>query len=347
MNTTDKKGEIVIYVSDDGSSHLEVKLENETLWLTQKAMAELFEVGVPAISKHLKNIFEEGELEESMVISKMETTTLHGAIDGKTQTRETAFYNLDAIISVGYRINSSRATQFRKWASQILKEYIVKGFALDDKRLKNIGGGDYWHELLERIRDIRSSEKVMYRQVLDLYATSADYNPTSAESIAFFKMVQNKFHFAAHGNTAAEVIYNRVDSEKPFMGLKSFSGELPVRADVVIAKNYLNENELKILNNLVSAYFDIAEVAALEHRLMYMHDYVQQLDQVISAAGKCVLNNSGKVTHKQAVDKALEEYRKYQVNTLSPVEKAYLETIKQIESKSSNAARKSRVKKKS
>jgi len=345
MDTTGKKGEIVIYVSDDGSSHLEVKLENETLWLSQKAMAELFEVGVPAISKHLKNIFEEGELEEKVVISKMETTTQHGAIEGKTQTKETIFYNLDAIISVGYRVNSSRATQFRKWASQILREYIVKGFALDDKRLKNFGGGNYWHELLDRIRDIRSSEKAMYRQVLDLYATSVDYNPTSAESIAFFKMVQNKFHFATHGNTAAEVIYNRADSEKPFMGLKTFSGALPVQAEVVIAKNYLDENELKVLNNLVSAYFDIAEVATLEHRHMYMHDYVQQLDQVITAAGKGVLNNSGKITHKQAVEKALEEYRKYQVNTLSPVEKAYLEAIREIENKSSSAARKNRAKK--
>ena len=339
MDITEKKGEIVIYVSDDGSSHLEVKLENETLWLTQKAMAELFEVGVPAISKHLKNIFEEGELDEKVVISKMETTTQHGAIDGKTQTKETTFYNLDAIISVGYRVNSSRATQFRKWASQILKEYIVKGFALDDNRLKNFGGGDYWHELLERIRDIRSSEKVLYRQVLDLYATSADYSPTSSESIAFFKMVQNKFHFAAHGNTAAEVIYNRADSEMPFMGLKSFNGEQPVRAEVVIAKNYLDENELRVLNNLVSAYFDIAEVAALEHRHMYMHDFVQQLDRVITAAGKEILNNSGKVSHKQAVDKALEEYRKYQVNTLSPIEKAYLDAIKRIERKSSSASK--------
>lgn len=246
-------------------------------------------------------------------------------------SRSMPFYNLDMIISLGYRVKSMIATHFRRWATGILKEYMIKGFALDDDRLKGSGGGAYWKELLDRIRDIRSSEKVMYRQVLDLYATSVDYNPKSRESIAFFKMVQNKLHYAAHGHTAAELIYERVDAEKPFMGLKSFKGDFPVKSDIGIAKNYLNEDELKILNNLVSGYFDFAEIQAMRHNPMHMSDYVQQLDKVLSSTGEQVLEGAGKISHKQAMEKAEAEYRKYQVQTITPVEEAYLDTVKKIE----------------
>lgn len=241
------------------------------------------------------------------------------------------FYNLDMIISLGYRIKSLIATQFRRWATDILKEYMIKGFSLDDNRLKGNGGGQYWKELLDRIRDIRSSEKVLYRQVLDLYATSVDYDPKSSESIAFFKMVQNKLHYAVHGHTAAELIYERADANKPFMGLKTFKGDMPVKSDIGIAKNYLNENELKILNNLVSGYFDFAEIQAMRHNPMHMSDYVQQLDKVLSSTGEKVLQGAGTISHRQAIEKAEAEYRKYQVQTLSPVEEAYLNTIKAIE----------------
>lgn len=320
--------QLLMYESADGITKIEVKMQDETVWLSQDQMAELFGKAKSTINEHIKNIFEEGELQENLVVRKFGNSEFSPT---GTVTKPTNMYNLDVIISVGYRVKSIRGTQFRQWATQRLKEYIIKGFTMDDDRLKELGGGDYWHELLDRIRDIRSSEKVMYRQVLDLYATSVDYNPKSAESIAFFKMVQNKFHYAAHGNTAAEVVYNRADSEKPFMGLTSFSGDFPTKKDVVTAKNYLDENELKTLNNLVSAYFDLAEIAAMDHKPMHMSDYVEQLDRVIQTANKEVLDGAGSISHKQAVDKALEEYRKFQVNNLSPVEKAYLETIKQLE----------------
>ena len=234
------------------------------------------------------------------------------------------------IISLGYRIKSVIATKFRQWATQRLKEYMIKGFTIDDERLKGNGGGNYWKELLDRIRDIRSSEKVLYRQVLDLYATSVDYDPRSDESVRFFKIVQNKLHYAAHGHTAAEVIYLRADAEKPFMGLTSFSGELPALKDIGVAKNYLEENELKVLNNLVSGYFDLAEINAIEHKPMYMDDYVRQLDSVLSSGNRKLLTGSGSVSHKRAIDKAKEEYRKYQETTLTPVEKAYLESVKEV-----------------
>ena len=234
------------------------------------------------------------------------------------------------IISLGYRVHSHIATQFRRWATEHLKEYLIKGFTMNDEKLKNLGGGDYWHELLERIRDIRSSEKVMYRQVLDLYATSVDYDPNSAESIAFFKMVQNKLHYAAHGHTAAEVIYERADAGKPFMGLTNFSGNSPIKKDVTIAKNYLSEDELKILNNLVSGYFDFAEIQAMRHNVMHMSDYVEQLDRILEAQGDSVLDNAGRISHEQAVNKALDEYRKYQEKTLSQVEEDYLRTIEKL-----------------
>ncbi len=318
-------GEIIIYQSENGSTKIDVKMQDETVWLTQAQLVELYQTSKSNVSEHIKNIFADGELEENSVVREFRTT----AADGKDYN--TKHYNLDMIISLGYRIRSIIATEFRKWATERIKEYIIKGFAMDDERLKGNGGGNYWKELLDRIRDIRSSEKVLYRQVLDLYATSVDYNPKSEESIAFFKIVQNKLHYAAHGHTAAEVIFERADAKKPFMGLTSFSGEFPALKDIGIAKNYLQEDELKILNNLVSGYFDLAEINAIEHKPMYMDDYVKQLDSVLSSGNRQLLVGSGSVSHKSAIDKATAEYRKYQNETLSPVEKEYLNAIKQIE----------------
>ena len=315
-------GNIIIYQTEDGLTKIDVNIQGETVWLSLDLMAELFQRDKSTISRHIKNIFSEGELSPEAVVAKFATT----ATDGKTY--QVDYYNLDVIISVGYRVKSVRGTQFRIWATQRLKEYLIKGFTMDDERLKGNGGGNYWKELLDRIRDIRSSEKVLYRQVLDLYATSVDYNPRSEESILFFKMVQNKLHFAVHGHTAAEVIYERADAEKPFMGLTTFSGELPVLKDISIAKNYLNENELKILNNLVSGYFDLAEISAIEQRPMYMSDYIQQLDAVLTSGNRPLLAGAGSISHAQAIEKATTEYRKYQNNTLSPVEHFYLDTIK-------------------
>ena len=317
-------GEIIIYRTEDGRTQLEVRLEDENVWLSQQQIANLFGGQRPAITKHLRNIFESGELEENSVSSILE----HTASDGKNY--KTQFYNLDAIISVGYRVNSLQATHFRRWATERLKEYLIKGFAMDDKRLKEMGGGGYWYELLNRIRDIRSSEKVLYRQVLDLYATSVDYDPKADESIRFFKIVQNKLHYAAHGHTAAEVIFERADAEKPFMGLTTFPGEQPRKEDVLIAKNYLNEKELKILNNLVSGYFDFAEIQAIKRSPMYMSDYIHHLDLILSTTGEQVLQNTGTISHEQAKQKALGEYQKYHVKTLSPVEKAYFDSIKKL-----------------
>ena len=247
--------------------------------------------------------------------------------------RKVKYYNLDMIISLGYRIKSKVATNFRKWATERLKEYMIKGFTMDDERLKGNGGGNYWKELLARIKDIRSSEKVLYRQVLDLYATAIDYDPKDSKSIEFFKIVQNKLHYAAHGHTAPEVIYERTDSDKPFMGLTTFKGDLPIMSDVVIAKNYLTEEELKILNNLVSGYFDFAEIQAIKHNPMHMDDYIKQLDAILSSTGEKLLKGKGTVSHNEAIKKAKDEYKKYQVKTLSPVEKEYLETLKSISNK--------------
>jgi len=322
------KGNIIVYNTEDGNAKIEVRLENENVWLTQAQLVELYQSSKSNVSEHIKHIFEEGELSEGVVVRKFRTTTQHGAIVGKTQEKLTNFYNLDMIISLGYRIKSRIATKFRIWATERLKEYIIKGFTMDDERLKNLGGGNYWHELLDRIRDIRSSEKVMYRQVLDLYATSVDYDPKSEISIEFFKVVQNKLHYATHGQTASEIIYNRADSEKPFMGLTVFLGEQPTMKDIVVAKNYLSEDELKILNNLVSGYFDFAEIQAMKQKPMYMNDYVKQLDNVLSATGESVLQNAGTISHQKAMEKAKAEYRKYQAKTLSPVETAYLENLK-------------------
>lgn len=319
-------GEMIIYQSDEGIK-LDVRLENKTVWLNIRQIAQLFNKGRTTISEHISNIFKEGELDEKEVCRKFRHTTQHGAVEGKTQEREVKYYNLDVIISVGYRVKSIQGTRFRQWATERLNEYIVKGFTMDDERLKKLGGGSYWKELLDRIRDIRSSEKVLYRQVLDIYATSVDYDPRTDASKLFFKIVQNKLHYAAHGHTAAEVIYERADADQPFMGLTTFEGELPAIKDIKIAKNYLKENELKILNNLVSGYFDFAEIMALEHRPVYMMDYVKQLDTILQSTGRPLLKGSGGISHQEAMDKALAEYRKYQVKTLTPVEEAYLASI--------------------
>ena len=321
------QGEIVIYQAEDGITKVECRFVDETVWLTQQQMAELFHTSRSNIVEHIGHIYEEGELDEVSTCRKFRQVRLEG---NRQVTRELPFYNLDMIISLGYRVKSLIATQFRRWATERLKEYMIKGFTMDDERLKNLGGGNYWRELLERIRDIRSSEKVMYRQVLDLYATSVDYNPKSAESVAFFKMVQNKLHYATHGHTAAEVIYERADADKPFMGLTTFSGDFPTAKDIGIAKNYLTEEELRVLNQMVSGYFDFAEVQAIRHRPMYMSDYVEQLDNILRATGEEVLTHAGKISHAQAVEKAKAEYKRYQAQTLSPVEEEYLKTIKQL-----------------
>ncbi len=321
------QGEIVIYQAEDGLTKVECRFVDETVWLTQQQMAELFHTSRSNIVEHIGHIYEEGELDEVSTCRKFRQVRMEG---NRQVTRELPFYNLDMIISLGYRVKSLIATQFRRWATERLKEYMIKGFTMDDERLKNLGGGNYWRELLERIRDIRSSEKVLYRQVLDLYATSVDYNPRSAESVAFFKMVQNKLHYAAHGHTAAEVIYERADADKPFMGLTTFSGDFPTAKDIGIAKNYLTEEELRVLNQMVSGYFDFAEVQAIRHRPMYMSDYVEQLDNILRATGEEVLTHAGKISHAQAMEKAKAEYKRYQAQTLSPVEEEYLKTIKQL-----------------
>ncbi len=324
----DNKGEIILYQNQDGQIKLEVNVLDETVWLNRNQMAMLFGRDVKTIGKHINNVFNEGELTKEVVVANFATTTQHGAIEGKTQTKDVEYYNLDVIISVGYRVKSQQGTQFRIWATQRLKEYTVKGFTMDDARLKESGGGNYWKELLDRIRDIRSSEKMLYRQVLDLYATSVDYNPKSKESIAFFKIVQNKLHYATHQQTAAETIHARADAEKEFMGLTTFSGSIPVKAETTIAKNYLTEDELFRLNRMVSAFFDLAEIKAREHTRMQMQDWVAELDKFTGIYGKGILKDAGKISHDKAVEKAEKEYRKYQVKTRSPVEKSYLDTIK-------------------
>lgn len=324
MNNT-SQNQIIIYEGDDGHSHIEVRIEGETVWLTIEQMAELFNKGRSTINEHILNIYAEKELKEAESMRKIGISDL--------STKPTNYYNLDVIISVGYRVKSIQGTKFRIWATQRLREYIIKGFAMDDERLKGAAGGDYWKELLERIRDIRSSEKVLYRQVLDLYATSIDYDSKSRESVLFFKTVQNKLHYATNQQTAAELIFSRADAEKEFMGMTNFSGAVPTKADSVIAKNYLNKDELYRLNRLVSAFFDLAEIKAQDKEPMKMSDWVAELDKFSEIYGKGKLLNAGKVSHEKAVEKAEGEYRKYQVKTLSPVEKDYLESIKSIEKK--------------
>lgn len=317
--------EIILYTTGDGLTKINVKLDDETVWLTIDQMAELFNKSRSTINEHILNIYNEEELREVDTIRKIGISDF--------STKPTNHYNLDVIISVGYRVKSVQGTRFRQWATQRLKEYIVKGFTMDDERLKNLGGGNYWKELLNRIRDIRSSEKVMYRQVLELYATATDYDPKSEESLAFFKIVQNKLHYAAHGNTASEVIYLRVDSDKPFAGLTNFKGDQPTQAEAMIAKNFLDEKELKVLNNLVAAYFDLAELNAVEERAMRMEDYVRELDNILNSTGRKVLKNAGSISHSKATEKAKLEYKKYKAKTLLPVEKDYLKTIAQLEQK--------------
>lgn len=324
----ENKTELVIYETQDGKVKLDVNLENETVWLSLDQMTKLFGRDKSVISRHIKNIFEEGELE------KDRSTVANFATVQKEGTREVErnidYYNLDVVISVGYRVKSLEGVRFRKWATARIKEYIIKGYTMDDERLKNLGGGKYFYELLNRIKDIRSSEKVLYRQVLDLYATAIDYNPKAEETIKFFKIVQNKFHFAAHGNTAAEVIYNRADSNKPFMGLTNFKGELPSINDIEIAKNYLTEEELMMLNNLVSGYFDFAEFQAMKHKPMRMKDYINQLDKILDSLDANILMSAGKISRKKALEKAKLEYKKYQIKELSPIEREYLNSINKI-----------------
>lgn len=326
--------EVIIYKGSDGLSELSVYLENETVWLSLDQMATLFNRDKSTVSRHIKKIFEEGELNPNSVVAKNATT----ASDGKTY--QVDYYNLDVIISVGYRVKSVQGTRFRQWATLRLKEYIIKGFTMDDDRLKNLGGGNYWKELLDRIREIRSDEKVMYRQVLDLYATATDYDPKSEESFRFFKIVQNKLHYAAHGHTASEVIYLRVDSDKPFAGLTNFKGNEPTQAEAMIAKNFLEEKELKVLNNLVAAYFDLAELNAIEQREMRMSDYVQELDNILNSTGRKLLDNPGKISSNRAKEKAKLELKKYKAKTLSTVEKDYLENISALEKKAKKGSRK-------
>jgi len=317
--------EIIIYQTADGHTKIDVRMEDETVWLTQAQMAELFQTTKQNISLHINNAFKEGELEPNSVVKEYLTT----AADGKSYS--TKHYNLDVIISVGYRVKSLRGTQFRRWALEVLREYLVKGFSMNDDLLKKAGGGNYWRELLERIRDIRSSEKVFYRQVLDLYATSVDYNPRAPESLEFFKIVQNKIHFAAHGHTAAEVIAKRANAKLPFMGLTTFSGEQPTKSEVGIAKNYLTEEELATLNRMVSAFFDLAELQAMQHRPMYMRDWMVELDDFAKRYGKGILPNAGTVSHQAALEKASLEYEKYRQRTideLTPVERDFLANIK-------------------
>jgi hypothetical protein len=326
----DNQGEIIIYQTDDGLSKIEVKMLDETVWLTIQQLVQLYQTSRTNVLEHIEHIYEEQELDRLSTCRNFRQVRKEG---NREVSRDIPFYNLDMIISLGYRIKSLIATKFRKWATQRLKEYIIKGFTIDDERLKENGGGNYWKELLDRIRDIRSSEKVLYRQVLDLYATSVDYNPKSDESKEFFSIVQNKLHFAAHGHTAAEVIYERADSEKTFMGLTSFKGSFPTKKDILVAKNYLDEKELKILNNLVSGYFDFAEIQAIEHIPMRMSDYIKQLNNILASGNRKILENKGKVSHQQAIEKAEKEYKKFQKNNLSPVEKDYLENLKEVAKK--------------
>ena len=325
-----EKSNIIIYQSEDGQTHIEVRMDEDTVWLTQQQMSDLYQTSRTNVVEHIKHIYEDGELVEEATCRKIRQVRQEGT---RMVEREIPHYNLDMIISLGYRINSIQATHFRQWATARLKEYIIKGFTMDDERLKQTGGGGYWKELLDRIRDIRSSEKVMYRQVLDIYATAIDYDPRSEVSIEFFKIVQNKLHFAAHGHTAAEVIYERADANRHMMGLTSFKGDHPTLRDAKIAKNYLSEEDLKVLNNLVSGYFDFAEVQAMKHRTMYMKDYIQHLDAILSSTGEQLLNGCGTVSHGQAMEKAEKEYRKFDVRTLSPVEQAYLDNIKRLNKK--------------
>lgn len=316
---------ILIYTTEDGGTKIDVAFDGDTVWLSLDQMATLFQRDKSTISRHIKNIFAEGELDRSAVVVKYATT----ASDGKMY--QVDHYNLDVIISVGYRVRSKRGTQFRIWATNVLKEYLRKGFVLDDQRLKNLGGSGYFRELLERIRDIRASEKVFYRQILEIYATSIDYDPKAKVSIQFFRKVQNKIHYAVHGQTAAEVIYSRADAEREFMGLMTFSGKQPTLREALVAKNYLDEKELRAMGQIVSGYLDFAERQAERHQVMTMQDWSEHLDRILTMSGEELLQGNGTISHKQAVAKATDEYKKYKARTLSDVEKDYLDSIKVLE----------------
>ena len=324
--------DIIIYNTEDGKAKINLQYDDGTVWLSQLEIAELFQTTKQNVSKHVKAIFLEGELEEKVVVNYKLTTTKHGAIANKKQRKQVAYYNLDMILAIGYRVRSIRGIQFRNYASSILKEYLIKGFAMDDERLKNLGGGNYFKELLERIRDIRSSEKVFYRQVLDLFATSIDYDAKNEEAKKFFATVQNKMHFAIHHHTAGELIYTRVDSDKDFMGLSTFKGELPTLEEAKVAKNYLSAEELKSLNALVSGYLDFAERQAQREVKMTMKDWREHVDRILSATGEDLLIGNGRVSREMMVDKVNQEYKKYSAKTLSQVERDYLAEIKNIES---------------
>lgn len=326
--------EILLYQSEDGKIKIQVRLEENTVWLTQADMVELFQSSKSNISEHIKHIFEEGELDENMVVRKFRTTTQHGAIPGKTQTGNVKAYNLDVVISVGYRVKSIRGTQFRIWATERLREYLIKGFTMNDELMKQ--GGGYFEELLDRIRDIRSSEKIFYRKVLEIYAISIDYDPRADITQKFFQTVQNKLHWAAHGHTAAEVIYQRANAELPFMGLTAFKGKKPTKQEITVAKNYLTEEELALLNRLVSAYLDVAEINAIQQKPMYMKDWIEVLDGFMTMSRQEILTHAGKISADLAQKKALAEYDAYSnksLNELSEVEKQFIASIEQAQEK--------------
>ena len=314
---------LIIYTTSDGLTKVDVTFDKDTVWLTQDQMADLFQKSKSTINEHIQNIYKEGELDSNMTMRKFGNSEF--------STKPTNYYNLDMIISVGYRVKSLRGVQFRIWASDIIKEYMRKGFVLDDKRLKELGGGGYFKELLERIRDIRASEKVFYRQVIEIYATSIDYDPHSEISIQFFKKVQNKIHYAVHGETAAEVIYHRADAEKDFMGLMSFEGSQPTLIEAKIAKNYLNEKELRAMGQIVSGYLDFAERQAERENPMTMKDWAKHLDNILTMSGEQLLEGNGTISHEQAMKKAEIEYKKYKARTISDAEKDYLESVKLLE----------------
>lgn len=323
----EEKNKMIIYTNESGLTKIDVKLEDDTLWLTQAQMCELYQTSRTNVVEHIKHIYEEGELQEEATCRNFRQVRQEGS---RMVTREIPFYNLDMIIALGYRVRSIIATRFRQWATQRLKEYITKGFTLDDERLKALGGGGYWKELLERIRDIRSTEKVLYRQVLEIYATSIDYDPRASVSQTFFQKVQNKIHYAIHGHTAAELIVERADAEKDFMGLLTFKGNQPTLAEARTAKNYLNEKELKAMGQLVSGYLDFAERQAEREHPMTMEDWANYLDRILTMSGEQLLQDAGKVSHAEAMDHATNEYRKYKQHTISDVEQDYLNAIKRL-----------------
>ena len=324
----DNNSKMIIYTTEDGLVKIETTFNDETVWLSLDQMSSLFQRDKSTISRHIKNIYKEGELVREATVANFATVQNEG---NRQVERNIEYYNLDVIISVGYRVKSKRGVQFRIWATNLIKEYMKKGFVLDDDRLKELGGGGYFKELLERIRDIRASEKVFYRQILEIYATSIDYDPTADVSIQFFKKVQNKIHYAIHGETAAEVIYHRVDAEKEFMGLTTFAGNQPTLREAKIAKNYLNEKELKAMGQLVSGYLDFAERQAQREQVMTMEDWVKHLDNILTVTGEQLLVGNGSVSHQQAMEKAETEYKKYKARTLSDVERDYLDAIKELE----------------